>query len=310
MTEQLTLSLFFSQKKNLDKSDVWLSRVKMKKSLVFFGPQLPHLTSPHVSTLTTWPVPKFLVPSPFSCWDGTQPRTPSLVRFQVPTSSACQTSVILLLWLGLHMILQKHGAGGCSWGRPRGWGLCLHSTPAGKSSLPLPSVPSAIVPCEGIMRGGEQDLFVILGISRYILVFLKEHWIWNQKIFSESWFCHWLIIKTWASHLTSRETFPTIQWQQSFNMDTSTQWLETLAPSFIKTVLLVWGIFVMGFYSAGRDNVFIAVANYRIKGSMALELRTGTPVSVRLPGFTSFIYLSAVTLDKLTSLCASPFSHL
>ena len=158
--------------------------------------------------------------------------------------------------------------------------------------------------------GGEKDLFMILGINRYILVFLKEHWIWDQKAFSESWFCHWLIIETSASHLTSRETFPTIQWQQSFNMDTSTQWLVTLAPSFIKAVLLVWGIFVMDFYSAWRDKVFIAVANYSIQGTMALGLRTGTPVSVRLPGFTSLIYLSAVTLDKLTSLCASPFSHL
>lgn len=66
----------------------------------------------------------------------------------------------------------------------------------------------------------------------------------------------------------------------------------------------------MDFYSAWRDKVFIAVANYSIKGTMALGLRTGTPVSVRLPGFTSLIYLSAVTLDKLTSFCASPFSHL
>jgi len=52
VTEQLTLPLF-SQKKSLNKSDVWLRRVKMKKSPVFLGLQLPHLTSPHVSTLTT-----------------------------------------------------------------------------------------------------------------------------------------------------------------------------------------------------------------------------------------------------------------
>ena len=142
---------------------------------------------------------------------------------------------------------------------------------------------------------------MILGINRYILVFLKEHWIWDQKTCSESWFCHWVITKTWASHLTSRETLPTIQWQQSFNTDTSTQWLVTLAPSCIKTVLLVWGIFVMDFYSAWRDKVFIAVVNYSIKGTMALGLRTGTPVRVRLPGFTSLICLSAVTWDKLTS---------
>ena len=57
----------------------------------------------------------------------------------------------------------------------------------------------------------------------------------------------------------------------------------------------------MDFYSAWRDKVFIAVVNYSIKGTMALGLRTGTPVRVRLPGFTSPICLSAVTCDKLTS---------
>lgn len=45
----------------------------------------------------------------------------------------------------------------------------------------------------------------------------------------------------------------------------------------------------MDFYSASRDKVFIAVASYNIKGSMALGLSTGTPVRVRLPGFTSLI---------------------
>ena len=66
----------------------------------------------------------------------------------------------------------------------------------------------------------------------------------------------------------------------------------------------------MDFYSASRDKVFIAVASYSIKGSMARGLSTGTPVRVRLPGFTSLIYLSAVTLGKLTYLCVSPFSYL
>lgn len=65
----------------------------------------------------------------------------------------------------------------------------------------------------------------------------------------------------------------------------------------------------MDFYSASRDKVFIAVASYNIKGSMALGLSTGTPIRVRLPGFTSLI-LSAVTLGKLTYLCVSPFSYL
>ena len=83
-------------------------------------------------------------------------------------------------------------------------------------------------------------------------------------------------------------------------MDASTKWLVTLAPSFFKTLLYIGGIFVMDFYSASRDKVFIAVASYNIKGSMALGLSTGTPIRVRLPGFTSLIYLSAVTLGNLT----------
>lgn len=52
-------------------------------------------------------------------------------------------------------------------------------------------------------------------------------------------------------------------------MDASTKWLVTLAPSFFKTLLYIGGIFVMDFYSASRDKVFIAVASYNIKGSMA-----------------------------------------
>ena len=130
----------------------------MKKSPIAptnsIGLQLPHLTSPRVSTLTTWPLPKFLVPSPVSCWDGAQPRTPSLVRFQVPANSAFQSSVILLLWLGVQMILQKPGAGGCSWGWPGSWLFSFPSITAGKSPLSLPSEPSVIVSFAGTEQKG------------------------------------------------------------------------------------------------------------------------------------------------------------
>ena len=300
---------FFSQKKSLDKSDVWLSRVKMKKSLFSSGHSFP-IWLLHVCAL--WPLDLFP-----SSW------------FPLHFPAGREPSPEPLAWWDFRLLPALHARG--QWfshfGLEYTWyygsvvlegvageGLEVGSLPPRHPCRKEPSATAfSAISNSALWRhyaGGEQDLFVILGISRYILVFLREHRMWNQKTFSESWFCHWLIIKTWASHLTSGETFPTIHWQQSFNMDTSTQWLETLAPSFIKTVWLVWGIFVMDFYSAWRDNVFIAVANYRIKGSMALELRIGTPVSVRLPGFTSFIYLSAVTLDKLTSLCASPFSHL
>lgn len=47
-----------------------------------------------------------------------------------------------------------------------------------------------------------------------------------------------------------------------------------LVPSFIKTVLQVWRIFVMDFCSAWRHKVFTADANY----SMALRLGVRTPM--------------------------------
>lgn len=60
----------------------------------------------------------------------------------------------------------------------------------------------------------------------------------------------------------------------------------------------------MDFYFAWRDKVFIAVASYNIKG------KYGTEVKFKALRCTSLIYLSAVTMGKLTYLCVSPFFHL